>query len=64
MSVVRPAATVPARKATRTRALPLVATSNPPTNIVPTNIARLKLSGNITRKSHPFNLRFCWSQTP
>ena len=44
-------------------------TPNPPTDIVPTNIARVKLSRKIPRKSlwawefHPFKLRLCWSQT-
>ena len=41
-----------------------------PTNIVPTNIAWVKLSGKTIRKSlwarefHPLKLRLCWSQTP
>ena len=44
-------------------------TSNLPTNIVPTNIAWVKLSRKIPRKSlwawefHPFKLRVCLSQT-
>ena len=43
------------------------ATPNLPTNIVPTNTARVKLSGEIPRKSllawefHPLKLRLCWS---
>ena len=45
-------------------------TPNLPTNIVPTNIAWVKLSGKIPRKSlgtwesHPFKLRLCSSRTP
>ena len=44
-------------------------TPNPPTNIVPTDIARVKLFGEIPRISlwawefHPFRLRLCSSQT-
>ena len=47
----------------------LPVTPNPPTNIVPTKIARVKLSGEIPRKSlwawefHTLELRLCWSQT-
>ena len=46
-----------------------VVTPNLPTNIVPTNIARVKLSGEIPRKSlwagefQPLKLRLCSSQT-
>ena len=46
-----------------------VCTPNLPTNIVPTNVARVKLSGKIPRKSlwawefHPFKFRLCSSRT-
>ena len=46
-----------------------IGTPNPPTNIVPTNIAQVKLSRGIPRKSlwawefHPFQLTLCSSQT-
>ena len=46
-----------------------VCTPNLPTNIIPTNIARVKLSREIPRKSlwawefHPLQLRLCSSQT-